>query len=226
MSNESTISGRLYAVRDSLPQGVTLVAVSKFHPEAQLLEAYSAGQRMFGESHVQELVRKHEQLPSDIQWHFIGHLQTNKVKYIVPFVSMIEAVDSWRLLTEIEKHAARACRVIPVLLELHVAQEQTKYGWSVDELRSMFASGEWRRLGHVSIDGLMAMASFTDDKEQVRREFSTARALFEELKSTYFAEEEHFSRCSWGMSDDYPIAVECGSNMVRVGTRIFGSRGY
>ena len=226
MSSDSTIEGRLTAVRDSLPAGVTLVAVSKFHPEEQLLEAYQAGQRVFGESHVQEMVRKHEQLPADIEWHFIGHLQTNKVKYIAPFVSMIEAVDSWRLLTEIEKHAAKCGRVIPVLLEVHVAQEETKYGWSAEELRSMLAGGEWRQLEHVRIDGLMAMATFTDDEEQVRREFGTARRLFEELKSEFFASAAHFCRCSWGMSDDYPIAVQCGSNMVRIGTRIFGSRGY
>ena len=220
------VKEKLHEVLASLPEGVRLVAISKYHPEDYIMAAYEEGQRVFGESHEQELARKVTDLPQDIEWHFIGHLQTNKVKYIAPFVSMIEAVDSWRLLTEIEKHAAKCGRVIPVLLEVHVAQEETKYGWSAEELRSMLSTGEWRQLEHVRIDGLMAMATFTDDEEQVRREFGTARRLFEELKSEFFASAAHFCRCSWGMSDDYPIAVQCGSNMVRIGTRIFGSRGY
>lgn len=220
------IQENLHRIKGQLPGGVTLVAVSKFHPKEELLEAYEAGQRVFGESHEQELAAKHEQLPDDIQWHFIGHLQTNKVKYIAPYVAMIEAVDSLRLLREIEKQATRHNRVIPVLLELHIAQEATKYGLTLDDCRALLAGGEWRSMTHVSIQGLMMMASFVDDEAQIRREFLTARAFFDEVKRDFFADDDRFRIRSWGMSDDYHIAVQCGSTMVRVGTSIFGPRVY
>ena len=218
------IQKNLLHIKEQLPDDVTLVAVSKFHPKEELLQAYEAGQRVFGESHEQELAAKHEALPDDIKWHFIGHLQTNKVKYIVPYVSMIEAVDSLRLLREIEKQAAKHDRVVPVLLELHIAQEATKYGLTLDDCRTLLADGEWRSMEHVSIQGLMMMASFVDDEAQIRSEFLTA--FFDEVKRDFFADDDRFRIRSWGMSDDFPIAVECGSTMVRVGTSIFGPRVY
>ncbi len=220
------IQKNLLHIKEQLPDDVTLVAVSKFHPKEELLQAYEAGQRVFGESHEQELAAKHEALPDDIKWHFIGHLQTNKVKYIVPYVSMIEAVDSLRLLREIEKQAAKHDRVVPVLLELHIAQEATKYGLTLDDCRTLLADGEWRSMEHVSIQGLMMMASFVDDEAQIRSEFLTAKAFFDEVKRDFFADDDRFRIRSWGMSDDFPIAVECGSTMVRVGTSIFGPRVY
>ena len=220
------IQKNLLHIKELLPDDVTLVAVSKFHPKEELLQAYEAGQRVFGESHEQELAAKHEALPDDIKWHFIGHLQTNKVKYIVPYVSMIEAVDSLRLLREIEKQAAKHDRVVPVLLELHIAQEATKYGLTLDDCRTLLADGEWRLMEHVSIQGLMMMASFVDDEAQIRSEFLTAKAFFDEVKRDFFADDDRFRIRSWGMSDDFPIAVECGSTMVRVGTSIFGPRVY
>ena len=186
----------------------------------------SEGQRIFGESHEQELRQKHESLPKDIEWHFIGHLQTNKVKYIAPYVSMIEAVDSLKLLREINRQAERCGRVIRVLLELHIAEEATKYGLSLDDCRQLLADGEWREMEHIQICGLMMMASFTDDQSQIRREMQTARDFFDEVKAGYFADDEAFCERSWGMSDDYPIAVETGSTMVRIGTTIFGPRVY
>lgn len=220
------VKNNLLRVLATLPEGVRLVAVSKFHPASYIEEAYAEGQRIFGESHEQELAQKVGALPSDIRWHFIGHLQTNKVKYIAPYISMIEAVDSLRLLREINKQAAKCGRVIDVLLELHVAQEDTKYGLTPDECRDMLASGEWRDMPNVRICGLMAMASNTDDEARIRHDFTTALKLFNELKAEYFADDDHFCERSWGMSDDYPIAIECGSTMVRVGTAIFGPRVY
>lgn len=220
------IQENLNWIKAQLPDHVTLVAVSKFHPNERLIEAYDAGQRIFGESHEQEMTAKHQSLPADIEWHFIGHLQTNKVKYIAPYVSMIEAVDSMKLLREIEKQAAKHNRVIPVLLELHIAQEATKYGLTLDDCRALLSDGEWRSMSHVSIQGLMMMASFTDDEQQIRKEFLTAKTFFDEVKRDYFADDDQFRIRSWGMSDDFPIAVECGSTMVRVGTSIFGHREY
>lgn len=223
----STIKDNLRRVALSLPAGVKLVAVSKFHPAEAIEEAYAEGQRAFGESHEQELSRKHAVLPKDIEWHFIGHLQTNKVKYIVPYISMIDAVDSPRLLREIEKQAAKIGRTIDVLLELHIAEEATKYGLTLDDCRQLLAGGEWRAMNHVRIRGLMMMASNVDDERQIRGEFSTAATFFDEVKTQYFADDgDSFSERSWGMSDDYHIAVECRSTMVRVGTTIFGPRQY
>ena len=220
------VKGNLRKVLADLPQTVRLVAISKYHPNEYIEAAYEEGQRIFGESHEQELRGKHETLPKDIQWHFIGHLQTNKVKYIAPYVTMIEAVDSLKLLCEIDKQAAKNERVIDVLLELHIAEEETKYGLTPDALRQLLAGGEWRQLQHVRIRGLMMMASFVDDEEQIRSEFRQGRQLFDEVKAQYFADDDAFCERSWGMSHDYLIAIEQGSTMVRIGTTIFGPRVY
>ena len=220
------VKGNLKRVLADLPQGVRLVAISKYHPNEYIEAAYEEGHRIFGESHEQELRQKVEMLPKDIQWHFIGHLQTNKVKYIAPYITMIEAVDTLKLLKEIDKQAAKNERVIDVLLELHIAEEETKYGLTPDACRQLLADGEWRALEHVRICGLMMMASFVDDEQQIRSEFRIARNLFDELKAQYFADKDYFCERSWGMSHDYPIAVEEGSTMVRVGTSIFGPRVY
>jgi hypothetical protein len=220
------VKSNLHEVLNTLPQGVRLVAISKYHPNEYIEAAYAEGQRVFGESHEQELRLKHQSLPQDIEWHFIGHLQTNKVKYIAPYVTMIEAVDSLKLLREINKQAEKCGRVIKVLLELHIAEEATKYGLTLDACRELLAAGEWREMQHVQICGLMMMASFVDDREQIRREMQTARNFFDEVKSQYFATDDAFCERSWGMSDDYPIALETGSTMIRVGTKIFGPRVY
>ena len=220
------VAGNLHKVLADLPEGVRLVAVSKFHPNEYLQAAYDEGQRIFGESHEQELSKKQATMPDDIQWHFIGHLQTNKVKYIAPYIDMIEAVDSIKLLKEINKQAAKHDRVINVLLELHIAQEATKYGLTPDACRQLLADGEWRELKNVHISGIMMMASNVDDEDQVRSEFMQAADFFDEVKAEYFADDDAFCERSWGMSHDYKIAVECCSTMVRVGTTIFGPRVY
>ena len=220
------VKGHLKQVLANLPQGVRLVAISKYHPNEYIEAAYAEGQRLFGESHEQELRQKHTTLPQDIQWHFIGHLQTNKVKYIAPYVTMIEAVDSLKLLREIEKQAAKCNRVIDVLLELHIAEEVTKYGLTPDALRQLLSDGEWREMRHIRICGLMMMASNVDDEQQIRQEFQQSKALFDEVKQMYFADCDYFCERSWGMSDDYLIAVTEGSTMVRIGTTIFGPRIY
>ena len=220
------VKEKLNEVRQSLPQGVRLVAISKVHPEEYITAAYEEGQRVFGESHEQELSRKVKTLPSDIEWHFIGHLQTNKVKFIAPYIAMIEAVDSLKLLREIEKQAAKANRVVRVLLELHIAEEATKYGLSLDACRQLLADGEWRQMSHVQICGLMMMASNVDDEAQICKEFQTAADFFDEVKRDYFADAPYFCERSWGMSHDYHLAVLHGSTMVRVGTTIFGPRVY
>ena len=219
-------AGKLREVKSNIPEGVTLVAVSKFHPNEYIEAAYAEGQRVFGESHEQELSKKYDTLPKDIQWHFIGHLQTNKVKYIAPYISMVDAVDSLKLLKEINKQAAKHDRVIDVLLELHIAQEATKYGLTIDACRQLLDDGEWRNLNNVRICGLMMMASNTDDENQIRSEFMQAAEFFDEVKAKYFADSAAFCQRSWGMSHDYKIAVECRSTMVRVGTTIFGPRVY
>ena len=220
------VTSHLHEVLSQLPQGVRLVAISKYHPNEYIEAAYAEGQRIFGESHEQELRQKHTSLPQDIEWHFIGHLQTNKVKYIAPYVTMIEAVDSLKLLREINKQAERCNRVIKVLLELHIAEEATKYGLTLDACRELLEAGEWRQMQHIQICGLMMMASFVDDQEQIRREMLTARDFYDEVKSRYFADDAAFCERSWGMSDDYRIAIETGSTMVRIGTAIFGPRVY
>lgn len=220
------VAKNLHEVLGNLPDGVKLVAISKFHPNEYLETAYREGQRIFGESQVQELTQKVETLPKDIEWHFIGHLQTNKVKYIASYISMVEAVDSLKLLKEINKHAAKYDRVINVLLELHIAEEETKYGFTPDACRELLESGEWKELKHVHISGLMMMASYVDDRNQIKKEMTMAAELFDELKAKYFADDPEFKERSWGMSHDYDIAVECRSTMVRVGTTIFGPRIY
>ena len=220
------VKGNLREVLGNLPAGVNLVAISKFHPNENIEAAYAEGQRIFGESHEQELARKVESLPKDIVWHFIGHLQTNKVKYIAPYISMIESVDSLKLLKEINKQAAKHDRVVKVLLELHIAEEETKSGFSFDDCRELLEAGEWRTMDHVQICGIMMMASNTDDEQQIAQEFDAAYAFFKEVKEKYFADDDAFCERSWGMSHDYRIAVKHGSNMVRVGTTIFGPRIY
>ena len=214
-------------IRNQLPDQVRLVAVSKFHPIQAIEEAYAAGQRIFGESKVQEMDEKHAALPSDIEWHFIGHLQTNKVKYIVPYVSMIHAVDSYKLLAEINKQAAKCGRTIPCLLEIHIAQEDSKFGFTFQECRDMLKAGEWQSLTHVDICGVMGMATNTDNEAQVYHEFETIYHFFEELKSTYFkVASSSFKEVSMGMSHDYPLAIRAGSTLVRIGSKIFGERNY
>ena len=220
------VKGNLREVLGNLPAGVNLVAISKFHPNEYIEAAYAEGQRIFGESHEQELARKVESLPKDIVWHFIGHLQTNKVKYIAPYISMIESVDRLKLLKEINKQAAKHDRVVKVLLELHIAEEETKSGFSFDDCRELLEAGEWRTMDHVQICGIMMMASNTDDEQQIAQEFDAAYAFFKEVKEKYFADDDAFCERSWGMSHDYRIAVKHGSNMVRVGTTIFGPRIY
>ncbi len=220
------VKGNLREVLGNLPAGVNLVAISKFHPNEYIEAAYAEGQRIFGESHEQELARKVESLPKDIEWHFIGHLQSNKVKYIAPYISMIESVDSLKLLKEINKQAAKHDRVVKVLLELHIAEEETKSGFSFDDCRELLEAGEWRTMEHVQICGIMMMASNTDDEQQIAQEFDAAYAFFKEVKEKYFADDDAFCERSWGMSHDYQIAVKHGSNMVRVGTIIFGPRIY
>ncbi len=220
------VKENLHRVLDALPEGVRLVAISKYHPAEYILAAYEEGQRLFGESHEQEIREKHAALPSDIEWHFIGHLQTNKVKYIVPYISMIEAVDSLKLLREIEKQAAKAGRVVKVLLELHIAEEDTKYGLTPEACRELLDAGEWRQMEHVQICGLMMMASNTDDEQQIVSEFRRAADFFDEVKAAYFYDDPQFCERSWGMSDDYQLAIRNHSTMVRVGTAIFGPRIY
>lgn len=220
------VAKNLSKVLEQLPEGVSLVAVSKFHPKEYIEAAYQAGQRIFGESHEQELRVKVEELPKDILWHFIGHLQTNKVKYVAPYISMIEAVDTLKLMKEINKQAAKCGRVIDVLLELHIAEEATKYGFSIDDCRNMLKAGEWKQLANVRICGLMMMASNVDDENQIAAEMNQAADFFDEVKRDYFADADYFRERSWGMSQDYRVAVRCRSTMVRVGTYIFGPRVY
>ncbi len=220
------VAKNLHEVLDNLPEGVRLVAISKFHPNEYIEAAYAEGQRVFGESQEQELAKKVSSLPKDIEWHFIGHLQTNKVKYIAPYIAMIEAVDSLKLLKEINKQATKHDRVVKVLLELHVAQEETKYGLTLDACRELLEAGEWRDLKNVQICGLMMMASNTDNLAQIEKEFDTAARFFDEVKAKYFTSDDAFCERSWGMSHDYQVAVRHGSTMVRVGTTIFGPRVY
>ena len=220
------VKKKLNEVLSRLPNGVRLVAISKYHPKEYIEEAYAEGQRIFGESHEQELKQKHLALPADIEWHFIGHLQTNKVKYIVPYISMIEAVDSLKLLKEIDKQAKKNGRVIKVLLELHIAEEETKYGLTLDDCRQLLEDGEWKQLDNVQICGLMMMASNVDDEQQIRNEMNIAANFFDEVKQKYFADNDSFCERSWGMSHDFTIACQCKSTMVRIGTEIFGPRIY
>ena len=222
----SCIQEEIKRIQAELPKSVRLVAVSKFHPVEALQEAYEAGQRIFGESKVQEMTQKYESLPKDIEWHFIGHLQTNKIKYIAPYVSLIHGVDSYKLLVEINKQAAKAGRIIPCLLQIHIAQEETKFGFSIDECREMLQEEDWKSLVNVRISGVMGMATNTDDEEEISKEFDTLACFFQEIKETYFPDSPTFKEISMGMSDDYPLAIEKGSTLIRVGSKIFGERHY
>ena len=216
----------LQQIQKTIAPNVQLVAVSKFHPETLIAEAYQEGQRIFGESRVQELQRKYEVLPKDIEWHFIGHLQMNKVKYIAPYISLIHAVDSLKLLKEIDKQAAKHNRKIRCLLELHIAQEETKFGLTPAACTELLEEGSWKELKHIEIAGLMCMASHTDDENLIRSEFHTAYTFFNEIKARFFNDCDTFCERSWGMSEDYHIAMEEGATLVRIGSAIFGNREY
>lgn len=218
------IKENLRKIKESIPKDVTLVAVSKTKPNEDLMEAYDAGQRILGENRVQELVDKAEVLPKDIEWHMIGHLQRNKVKYIAPFVNLIHGVDSVRLLKEINKQGKKNERVIDVLLQFHIATEETKFGFDFEEAKELLESSEFPELQHINIRGVMGMATFTEDKEKVRDEFRTLNNYFLVLKSHFFKFNDNFQVISMGMSNDYQIAIEEGSNMIRIGSSIFGAR--
>ena len=221
-----SIAQNIERITSQLPQGVRLVAVSKFHPIERLQEAYDAGQRIFGENRAQELAAKAPQLPSDIEWHFIGHLQKNKVRMIMPWVSTIQSIDSVELLQLVNKEAARINRNVNVLLQLHVAKEQTKSGFTIEEVLQAASEGAFDTLSNVTIVGVMAMATFTDDMSQVASEFEQVHNTFITLRDKYFASDPAFKEISMGMSDDWPIAVEHGATLVRIGTDIFGQREY
>lgn len=225
-SCDMSILRNIQQIRNHIPANVKLVCVSKFHPESAVLEAYDAGERIFGESRVQELLDKQPNLPADIHWHFIGHLQTNKIKYIVPFVDLIHGVDSLKVLKEIDKQAENAGRVVSCLLQVHIAQEETKFGFSAGELAEMLESDEFREMKNVEISGLMGMATLTDNSSQIRQEFRKLKVLRDEIKQLYFTLNNSFTELSMGMSDDYLIAIEEGSTMIRIGTSIFGVREY
>ena len=220
------VKGNIQRLREELPSGVRLVAVSKYHPEEYIRAAYATGQRIFGENHVQELQRKQPLLPNDIVWHFLGHLQTNKVKYIAPYVSVIESVDSERLISEINRQALRNDRTIDVLLELHIAQEETKSGLTMEECSQLLASGIKERYANVRICGLMTMASHTNDEAQIESEFKIAADYFDRIKAAYFPNDDYFCERSWGMSSDYQIAIRQHATLIRIGTKIFGPRIY
>lgn len=211
-------------MRASLKEGVQLVAISKYHPKEKIEEAYAAGQRRFGENYILEMAEKAAVLPKDIEWHFTGHVQTNKIKFMAPFVHTIQSVDSFHALSEINKHALRNERTIHCLLQLHVAQEDTKYGLTPDECLHLLRTEPWRELKGVRITGLMAMATNTNNEVQIRKEFHSVRTFFEQVKKEFFADDTEFSILSEGMTDDYPIAISEGANMVRIGSAIFGPR--
>lgn len=220
------IKENLEAVRATIPANVTLVAVSKTKPVSDLQEAYDAGQRIFGENHALEMRDKHEVLPHDIQWHFIGHLQTNKIKYIIPFVSLIHSIDSQNLLEAVNKEAKKHERVADCLLQFHIANEETKFGLDLEEAEALLNSDAFRQMENVRICGVMGMATFTDDEDEIHKEFRHLKTIFDTLKQKYFANQPQFKEISMGMSDDYPIAIAEGATLVRVGSRIFGARNY
>lgn len=223
---KSEIDRQVRKFRSELPPHVKLVAVSKFHPAETVQEAYDAGQRIFGESRVQEFLQKRPLLPDDIEWHFIGHLQTNKVRHIVPYVSLIQSADSIKLLRVIDAESRRIGKVSDVLLQLHVAKEESKFGFDIEECLQYVSSGEFGEMANIRICGVMGMATNTDDENEIRREFADIRHVFDKLKKGSFADKDYFSEISMGMSDDYPLAVDEGSTMVRIGSVIFGMREY
>ena len=221
-----SIAENIDQIKANLPKNVQLVAVSKTKPAKFLMEAYNRGQRAFGENKVQEMVWKYEELPKDIEWHFIGHLQSNKVKYIASFVHLIHGVDSFKLLKAIDAEAKKTGRIIPCLIQFHIAEEETKFGLSMEEAADILNSAEFKMLENVQLSGVMGMATYTDDENQIRKEFACLKNYFEKLKSDYFSEASEFREISMGMSGDYRIAVEEGSTMVRIGSTIFGERQY
>jgi pyridoxal phosphate enzyme (YggS family) len=221
-----SIAEKINEISSNLAGHVQLVAVSKTRPAESILEAYNIGQRIFGENKVQELVAKYEMLPKDIEWHFIGHLQTNKIKFIAPFVQLIHGVDSFKLLKAIDKEAEKCNRIIPCLLQFHIAEEETKFGFSPEEATGMLNSEEFKLLKNVAVSGVMGMATYTNDETQIRKEFSMLRFIFETFKKDYFSENLAFREISMGMSGDYLIAIEVGSTLVRIGSTIFGERNY
>lgn len=220
------IKENLDIIRATVPSDVTLIAVSKTKPVSDLQEAYDAGQRIFGENKALEMRDKHQALPDDVQWHFIGHLQTNKIKYIAPFVTLIHAIDSLSLLEAVNKEAVKNNRVIDCLLQFHIAQEDTKFGLDIEEAKALLESDSFKDLKNINICGVMGMATFTDNTAQVRKEFKTLKNIFDSLKENYFKDNVAFKEISMGMSDDYTIAIEEGATMVRVGSKIFGLRNY
>ena len=219
-----SIAENLNKIKNTIPEDVSLVAVSKTKPIQDLKKAYDAGQRVFGENKVQELREKQPQLPNDIEWHMIGHVQSNKVKYIAPYIALIHGVESFKLLEEINKQALKNNRVIKVLLQFHIATESTKFGLQLKEAKEILDSNEYKRLGNIEVSGVMGMASYVQNESQIRQEFSKLKSIFEELKSKYFTSAESFNTISMGMSGDYAIAIEEGSTMIRVGSSIFGER--
>ncbi|MEA3445069.1 MAG: YggS family pyridoxal phosphate-dependent enzyme [Bacteroidota bacterium] len=219
-----SIKKNLEPILNSLPTGVKLITVSKTKPNEQIMEAYDTGIRIFGESKPQELSRKWSELPKDIEWHIIGHLQTNKVKYIAPFVSVVHAVDSLKLLRTINKEALKNNRLIPFLFQMHIADEETKFGLSIDEIYSIINSDDFKAFENVKPVGLMGMATFTENMDQVRSEFQYLKTCFDRIKNDFFADDDRFKEISMGMSNDYKIAIEEGSTMVRIGSSIFGLR--
>lgn len=221
-----SIADNLQLINNSLPSQVTLVAVSKTKPVSDLMQAYDAGQRIFGENRVEELVEKHPAMPQDVEWHMIGHLQSKKTRNIASFVSMIHGVDSEKLLGEINKQATKHDRVIDCLLQFHIASESTKYGFDFQEVEGLLSTGILNNLAYVNVRGVMGMATFTDNLDQVREEFRTLRGIFDQLRTSFFADKTDFDQISMGMSGDYQIAIEEGSTMVRVGSSIFGARNY
>lgn len=220
------IKENLERIKATIPEHVTLVAVSKTKPISDIQEAYDAGHRTFGENYPQELRDKHEALPKDIQWHFIGHLQTNKIKYIIPFVTLIHSIDSANLLEAVNKEAKKHERVADCLLQFHIAQEETKFGLDLEEARQLLESDTFKNMENIRICGVMGMATFTDDEVEVRKEFQHLKAIFDTLKQDYFAGQPQFKEISMGMSEDYPIAIEEGATLVRIGSKIFGPRHY
>lgn len=221
-----SITSNIANIKRTIPNHVKLVAVSKFHPAEAIQEAYDAGQRIFGESRQQEVSSKHNILPNDIEWHFIGHLQTNKVKHVVAYTHTIHSVDSWKLLSEIENASAKIKKTINCLLEIHIAEEDSKYGLTFDQCHALLQNNNWKNLKYTNIVGVMGMATDTDNIEKIRSEFRTLKQFFEELKQSYFKDFNYFSEISMGMSHDYQIAIEEGSTMVRIGSSIFGEREY
>lgn len=221
-----SVAENIEKIKALLPAHVQLVAVSKTKPAELIMEAYNHGQRIFGENKVQELVAKYESLPKDIEWHFIGHLQSNKIKYMIPFVHLIHGVDSFKLLKAINTEARKAGRVISCLLQFHIAEEETKFGLSIEEAMEMLESEDFKSLNNVLIAGVMGMATYTEDEEQIRKEFALLKAYFDKLKTGYFVNNPAFKEISMGMSGDYPIAIEQGSTMIRIGSHIFGERNY